>query len=90
MNYNSIDEKKIRQGMEEVFMKAKVNTERRVKIFTGVAGYDMFDESLAAGFGFKRFYLPKKLARIFRRGNERVSPLGRNYRLIPNKSWKTI
>ena len=40
---------------------------RNVKIYTGVGGYNLFEEAMERHIGFERVYIGKKVPRILRK-----------------------
>lgn len=57
---------------------------RSIRLYTGVGGYELFQEAMEASAGLKRIYIGKKVMRILRRLKTpiRKSVSGRYYKLI--------
>lgn len=82
-----IDKEGITQKLTEIFNTVD-NSERRLKIWTGPGGMDLFEEALQKDAGITRVYIGHKIPRIMRRikdVNIRQSHTGRYYRLIVPK-----
>lgn len=57
--------------------------DRTIRIYTGIGGYDLFQEAVENGEGFYRIYIGKKVLRILRGLNPsiRKSVKGKYYKL---------
>lgn len=75
-------EEVISKGLIEI-LSQRVPT-RQIKMYTGVHGYDKFNEYFEDSLGLKRFYLGKKVIRIIKRLNFTIktNPSGLKYKLI--------
>lgn len=69
----------IQKALDQIFNNA--SNSRRIKIWTGPGGYDMFSEKMEEGVGFKRIYMSKKPPR-FMKSKARRSAAGRYYILV--------
>lgn len=69
----------IQKALDQVFNNA--SNSRRIKIWTGPGGYDLFSEKMEEGVGLKRIYMSKKPAR-FMKSKARRSAAGRYYILV--------
>lgn len=76
---NNMSKVSVQQALDQIFRLA--NNSRRAKIWTGVGGYDFFQETMEKEVGYRRIYMSKKPAR-FMKSKARRSAAGRYYILV--------
>ncbi len=85
MIYENLNLDIIRSSVEELFQDKTIYPEqRRIKLYTGVGGYDLFSEGIEESMGFKRVYIGLKVPRFLRKLGFKIllSPRGRYYKLV--------
>ena len=83
----TMDPVDFKTALEQVF-RLKKDSDRRLKIYTGPGGYDMFEECMEKDAGWQRIYMSKKPPR-FMKMKVRKSATGRYYKLVPLAHWKS-
>lgn len=80
-DYQSFTQESIEEAIKGYFYKPM---ERRITIYTGVEGYDLFEEEIERQAGFRRVYIGLKVPRILKVMKFKIkkSPRGRYYKLV--------
>lgn len=74
--------------VEKFFQKSYEKQERTIKLYTGIGGYDLFQNAFEEALGYKRLYISKKVLRILRRLKSPIKysiAKKQHYKLIKNK-----
>lgn len=86
-----MDEKDIHKAIEEFYVDQPIQ-ERRIKLYTGAGGMDLFEERMEQHVGLYRIYLGKKIPRILRILNFSIykNHRGRYYKLLDKNNGKMV
>jgi hypothetical protein len=77
----------VEEALNDIFNRP---TEKRLKVYTGVYGYDMYLEKVENYSGYVRLYIGRKVSRIVRLHSKAIikkSVLGKYYKLLRINSY---